>query len=249
MISRKAWDRFKANGEGYMNLMIEQRPRLTDGEEKVERFQSESSVTGKGTGWRLGSRCRQNAEVTTERAIPGDQVASEMWFAEASGPLFGDLVSLSRRVLGDEDLAWDAVQEALISLWLGGNMPENVRGWLKGAVVRRSLHLARSRSRRRRREGRVAGEHCEPSDRDDPRRSMEAQELVEIIMTAVWAIAPEFREVLVLSLDDQMDYATIARRLGVPIGTVRSRLSRSRKALRTVLMRTLPEEQRLLLPV
>ena len=78
---------------------------------------------------------------------------------------------------------------------------------------------------------------------------MEAQESVEIIMTAVLAIAPEFREVLVLSLDDQMDYASIAQRLGVPIGTVRSRLSRSRRALRAVLMRTLPEEYWLLLPV
>jgi len=249
VISRKARHRFKANGEGHMSLMIEQRPRQADGEEKVERIQSERSVTGKGTGWRLGSRCGQNAEVTTEPSFPVDQVASEMSFAEASGPLFGDLVSLSRRVLGDENQAWDAVQESLLSLWLGGNVPENVRGWLKGAVVRRSLHLARCRSRRRRREGRVAEEHREPSDRDGPRRSMEAQESVEIIMTAVLAIAPEFREVLVLSLDDQMDYASIAQRLSVPIGTVRSRLSRSRRALRTVLMRTLPEEYRLLLPV
>ena len=40
-------------------------------------------------------------------------------------------------------------------------------------------------------------------------------------MTAVLAIAPEFREVLVLSLDDQMDYASIAQRMGIPIGTVR----------------------------
>ncbi len=231
-----------------MSLMIEQRPRQADGEEKVERIQSERNVAGKHH-WRSGSRCGQNAEVTAESSYPVDGVSSEMPFAEASSPLFGDLVSLSRRVLGDEDLAWDAVQESLLSLWLGGKVPENVRGWLNGAVVRRSLHLARCRSRRRRRESRVAAEHHEPSNRDDPRRSLEAQESVEIIMTAVLEIAPEFREVLVLSLDDQMDYASIAQRLNIPIGTVRSRLSRSRRALRTVLMRTLPEEYRLLLPV
>ena len=84
-------------------------------------------------------RFKANGEAHMNLTI--DQVASEMTFAEASGPLFGDLVSLSRRVLGDEDLARDAVQESLLSLWLGGNMPENARGWLKGAVVRRSLHL------------------------------------------------------------------------------------------------------------
>ena len=42
MISRKARHRFKANGEGHMSLMIEQRPRQADGEEKVERIQSEA---------------------------------------------------------------------------------------------------------------------------------------------------------------------------------------------------------------
>ena len=227
---RRARHRFKANDEGHMSLMTAQRPRQADGEEVVERIQSERRVTGKGTGWRPGSRCGKNAEVATEPGFSLDQVATEMSFAEAGGPLFGDLVSLGRRVLADEDLAWDAVQESLLSLWLGGTVPENIRGWLKGAVVHRSLHLARCRSRRRRRERRVAAAHREASDRDDPRRSMEAQESVEIIMTAVSAIAPEFREVLVLSLDDQMDYASIAQRLGVPIGTVRSRLSRSRRA-------------------
>jgi RNA polymerase sigma-70 factor (ECF subfamily) len=225
-----------------MSLMIEQRPRQTDGEDRVENIHSELGFAGKGTGWRLGSNYGQNADGTTEPGFPVDQVVSEMSFADASGPLFGDLVSLSRRVLGDEDLAFDAVQEALVSLWLGGNLPDNLRGWLKGAVVRRSLHLARCRSRRRRREGRAAEQRREPSDRDDPRRSVEAQESVEIIMAAVLAIAPEFREVLVLSLDEEMDYATMAQRLGIPIGTVRSRLNRSRRALRTVLMRTLPEE-------
>ena len=248
MNSGKARKRFKATGEGHMSLMIEQRPRQADGGEKIERIPSERGVTGKKIGWRPGSRCRPNAEVTAEPRFQDDQFASEMSFAGASDSLFGDLVSLSRRVLADEDQAWDAVQESLLSLWLGGTVPENTRGWLKGAVVRRSLHLARCRSRRRRRERQVAEAHREASDRDDPRRSVEAQESVEIIMAAVLAIAPEFREVLVLSLDDQMDYASIAQRLGVPIGTVRSRLSRSRRALRTVLMRTLPEEYRLLLP-
>jgi DNA-directed RNA polymerase specialized sigma24 family protein len=178
-----------------MSLPIEQLPRQVDGEEKVERIQNERGSTAERTGLRLCSRCGQNSEISTAPSLPVDQVVNEMSFAEASGPLFGDLVSLSRRVLGDEDLAWDAVQESLLSLWQGGDVPENIRGWLKGAVVRRSLHLARSRSRRRRREGKVAEEHREPSDRDDPRRSMEAQELVEIIMTAMLAIPPEFREV------------------------------------------------------
>jgi DNA-directed RNA polymerase specialized sigma24 family protein len=51
-----------------------------------------------------------------------------------------------------------------------------------------------------------------------------------------------------LSAVEQMDYRSIAAALHVPIGTVRSRLSRSRRALRDVLIRTLPEAYHGLLP-
>ncbi len=231
-----------------MNLMIEQHPLQEDGEEKAVRTQRKRSAAPRGTSRRLVSRCKGNAEDTAELSFPVDQVASEMSFAKASGALFGELVALSRRILGDKELAYDAVQESLLSLWRGGSAPENVRGWLKAAVVQRSLHLARCRYRRRRHEALLAREQREVSERDDPHLSMEAQELVEIIMTAIMAITPELREVLVLSLEDWMDYASIARRLDIPIGTVRSRLSRSRRALRAVVMRTLPEEYRQSLP-
>jgi RNA polymerase sigma-70 factor (ECF subfamily) len=190
----------------------------------------------------------QSSETSNKSHAHADGLARELSRATAGGRLFLDLVSVGRRVLGDEDLARDAVQEALLSLWLGGSLPENVRGWLKGAVIRRSLHLARTRYRRQRREERAVLERRELSERDDPWRSLEREELGQLVMRALLLIAPEFREVLLLSLDDEMDYASMAEHLGVPIGTVRSRLNRSRKALRTVLLRTIPEEYRLLLP-
>src|ERR1700675_3369432 len=64
------------------------------------------------------------------------------------------LQRLARRILHGEDLADDAVQEALLSLWKEGRMPQNPEGWLVRAVVLRSLHLNRSRRRRRGHEGR-----------------------------------------------------------------------------------------------
>jgi RNA polymerase sigma-70 factor, ECF subfamily len=165
-----------------------------------------------------------------------------MDFTEATRPLLGHLVTISRRILGNEDLAWDAVQEALLSLWLAGEMPTNLRAWLARAVVHRSLHLSRCRSRRRRHEDRARFEHDEESDRDDPTRHLEAQELRRILHEALSQIGPEHRDVLVLSVVDQMDYQSIASALNIPVGTVRSRLNRSRRAFRDVLIRTLPAE-------
>ncbi len=70
---------------------------------------------------------------------------------------------------------------------------------------------------------------------------MEADELSHILRKALQSLAPDQRAVLVLAVIDQKDYESIAASLGIPIGTVRSRLNRSRKALREVLGRLLPE--------
>jgi RNA polymerase sigma-70 factor (ECF subfamily) len=165
-----------------------------------------------------------------------------MDFAESTRPLFGHLVSTARRVLGNEDVAWDAVQEALVSLWLEGEIPTNLRAWLARAVTLRSLHLARCRARRRKHENQARFERVEESDRDDPARHLEGEDLRRILEDALSRIAPEHRAVLVLNVVEQMDYQTIATALQIPIGTVRSRLNRARGALREALTQSLPEE-------
>ena len=79
--------------------------------------------------------------------------AWEVQFAAVVQARLPRLQPLARRMLHGEDLADDAVQEALLSLWKEGRMPQNPEGWLVRAVVLRSLHLNRSRRRRRRYEG------------------------------------------------------------------------------------------------
>jgi RNA polymerase sigma-70 factor (ECF subfamily) len=149
------------------------------------------------------------------------------------------MVTVARRILGDEDQARDAVQEALLSLWLEGEVPPNPRAWLTRAVVLRSLHLARSRARRRRHERLASDRNPEASDRDDPSRRMEYEELSRTLDEALRAVPPESREVFLLRTAARMDYAAIADALHVPIGTVRSRLSRTRQAFREALSRSL----------
>jgi RNA polymerase sigma-70 factor, ECF subfamily len=208
-----------------MNLILLDHPRSpTDGGEPLSeqpRFTDRSSL-------KLTPR-------------PGPTLA-ENRFAEITRPLFGDLAVVARRILGDEETARDAVQEALVTLWLEGEMPSNPRAWLVRTVVHRSLHLARSRSRRRKHEDRARSVRIEPTDQDDPARRMEADERCRVLRQALQSLSPDHRSVLVLADIEQKDYESIAASLEIPIGTVRSRLNRSRKALRELLMGLLPEE-------
>lgn len=76
-----------------------------------------------------------------------------------------------------------------------------------------------------------------PADRrhSDPHWQMEQREQVRIVETALAQLPAEFRIAVILKDVEQMDYATIAEVLGVPIGTVRSRIFRGRSMLRAAL--------------
>ena len=52
---------------------------------------------------------------------------------------------------------------------------------------------------------------------------------------AINAIEPEFREVLILRFLEEMSYDDVARVVGCPVGTVRSRLHHAKHALRRIL--------------
>ena len=171
-----------------------------------------------------------------------EQATPQLDFAATTRPLLGSLVAVARRILRDEDAARDAVQEALISLWRESEMPLNVRSWLLRTVAHRSLHLARCRSRRLEHERQAGLARGEESNRDDPARRLEAEELGYIMEKALCRIAPDHHAVLVKSVIEQMDYESIAVSMRIPIGTVRSKMNRARKSLRELLIHNLPDE-------
>jgi len=65
----------------------------------------------------------------------------------------------------------------------------------------------------------------------DPERTLSRMQDARLLQRALEQIAPEFREALVLREVEDLSYKDMASVLGVPIGTVMSRLSRARRAL------------------
>ncbi len=152
-------------------------------------------------------------------------------FEDLIRPHLSAVRATARTILGDDDAASDAVQEALITLWQAGEVPEHLRRWLLRTVVHRSLHARRSRIRRRHWEdhGGAAVLACALCD---PERELEIRDLIDCLDRALTALPRQHREILVLRELEGLEYREISDLLGVPVGTVRSRLNRARAQIR-----------------
>lgn len=153
--------------------------------------------------------------------------------------------NLARWLLRNEQAAEDAVQEASMRAlrYLDSLRGDDARPWLLG-IVRNTCFtmLARLRSSPEMvdfddAEFEAAVGAAE-SIHSDPVAQLQQQRTRVLVDAAVQALAPALREVIVLREFEDLEYAQIAKIVGVPIGTVMSRLSRAREKLRQVLSPT-----------
>ncbi|GGT10409.1 siderophore-interacting protein [Streptomyces kurssanovii] len=155
------------------------------------------------------------------------------------------------RLTADWSAAEDIVSATFMEAWRGRGRLEaeggSVRPWLLGIAT--NLVRAQSRSNRRYKAAAAAAAHAtgggqraavadhaeEVAGRLDDRHRLAAT------ASALAELRRTEREVLSLCLWQGLDYATAAQVLGIPVGTVRSRLSRARKKLRKLADAQLPD--------
>jgi RNA polymerase sigma-70 factor (ECF subfamily) len=149
--------------------------------------------------------------------------------------------NLARWLVRDEHAAEDMVQEAFLRAfrYFGGFRGGDARPWLLG-IVRNCCHSFFVQQKRQRELEEPAGD----SDAPQLDASLEpltpetllARKLERAEVNAAVAALPwVFREVLVLREVEELSYEEIARLVGVPTGTVMSRLSRARSRLQQLL--------------
>jgi RNA polymerase sigma-70 factor (ECF subfamily) len=163
------------------------------------------------------------------------ELFGERQFCSCIKPYLTSMLSVARGITGSRDLAWDAVQEALLTLWLEKEPPFDLRRWLVRTVVHRSLHAARTRRRCQFHEQRASAAVRELDGDEDPERVLVKKELVDEVSSAFASLSRKQRAVLTMHGIREMKYVEIASALDVPVGTVRSRLNRARAALRALL--------------
>ncbi|HEY5015135.1 MAG TPA: sigma-70 family RNA polymerase sigma factor [Acidimicrobiia bacterium] len=162
-------------------------------------------------------------EDLARRASSGDRAALEALLARH----LDQIHAICRRVLGHPEDALDATQEALIAISRGIHRFDG-RSRFTTWMYRVATNAALDEARRRRRRP-IASEHLpEKASAADATDAVDARLDVD---EALATLPPEFRAAVALRDLAGLDYAEIAVVLGIPIGTVRSRIARGRGAL------------------
>jgi RNA polymerase sigma-70 factor, ECF subfamily len=165
-----------------------------------------------------------------ERAQRGDHGAFDTLAAAAYHRLF----AIARRILRDGYAAEDAVQDALVKAWRevrGLRDPDAFDAWLHRLLVNACRDHARRTRRRPFEVGALPLDRAEP--RDELTRLVDRDELEQAFLE----LSVEHRAVLVLTHYVGLPAPEVGRILGIPPGTVASRLHYGARAMRAALGR------------
>jgi RNA polymerase sigma factor (sigma-70 family) len=147
---------------------------------------------------------------------------------------------LTRNDADAEDVVQDACVRAM--RFFSSLRDNDARPWLF-AIVRNTWYSRVSRRASTEATPLVVAQHDEADDALDPEERLLQQHTVAVVRTALEQLPVDFREVLVLREFEGLTYKEIAAIVGVPLGTVMSRLARARDRLMAVLKLTVPMEE------
>jgi RNA polymerase sigma factor (sigma-70 family) len=165
------------------------------------------------------------------RIAAGERDALAELYARHRGPLMVYLRSLT----GDPGLAEEVLQDTLFAAWTGAasyGRRSSVRVWLLG-IARRRAHDSLRRHSMRVVDASALDELPNPAPEPESLAIVDAER--DALHAAMWQLSPAHREVLTLNFLQELPYRDIATVLGVPIGTVMSRLHHAKRALRAEL--------------
>lgn len=186
---------------------------------------------------------KTDQELITE-SVSGQTEAFDLLILRYQDRLYNALV----QILRNREDARDAVQESFVMAWTKLATFRGEAGFYSW-LFRVSYNVAMSRQRKKKLpttsiNNQLASGSITPIDHHQdakPSHRMETTERQQIVQTALENLPEEYRTVLVLKEIENFKYEQIAEIVGVPLGTVRSRIHRARGLLREHLLKLLPE--------
>ena len=168
-----------------------------------------------------------------ERVLIGDTAAFEELVRTYQARLFNSLI----HSLGCPEEAEDVAQEAFVKAYsklATFKQNSSFYTWL----YRIAINIAISRHRQKKPkssldEYRLNVGHEPVDETSQPEQRLDLEERAVQVQSALQLLSEEHRTIIVLRELEDMDYDAISDILGLPVGTVRSRLHRARHQLRT----------------
>jgi RNA polymerase sigma factor (sigma-70 family) len=185
---------------------------------------------GREIGW-VSTQPADDDLQTIRRIAAGDREALTELYLRYRQPIFRYLLQLTP----DRGLAEELLQDTLVAVWRsaqGFAGRSSAQTWLLGIARRQAHNTLRQR-------GVALADAAEletlPASEPGPEATALASAARAQLASAFDQLAAVHREVLALTFVEGLSYQQIASVLGVPVGTVKSRLSNARRALRTLL--------------
>jgi RNA polymerase sigma-70 factor (ECF subfamily) len=179
---------------------------------------------------------RDLAHLSDEAVVALTARSDEVALAELYDRFGRSAYGLALRVVRDEALAEDAVQEAFLAVWRGASrfIPERAKAstWIMTLVHRRAVDVVRREERRR----------AEPLPETEPGDGGPSAEDTawlrferERVQSALSQLPDQQREAIELAYYGGFTQSELAERLGEPLGTIKSRMFAGLARLRELL--------------
>ncbi len=196
----------------------------------------EDALVGSTAVGREAHGARPLEQATDQELLALVARSDDLALAELYDRYGGVAYGLALRILRDDALAQDAVQDAFLAVWrsAAGFLPERAKAstWILTLVHRRAVDLVR-REQRRRTEPLEPEQHPATSASDE---EASVRFYRRAVQEALEQLPPDQRQAIELAYYAGLSQSEVAERLGQPLGTIKSRtfagLSRLRELLR-----------------
>ncbi|MFF3373104.1 RNA polymerase sigma factor [Streptomyces sp. NPDC002680] len=176
------------------------------------------------------------------RIRAGDENSFRVLFQEHGRAVYNHCF----RLTGDWSVAEDCVSLTFLETWRMREKVEPDGGsllpWLLGIATNVVHHRRRTARRHRALMERMPPPGLLPDFADEVVGRLEDQQRIAAVRKALDQLSRPDREVLALCVWAGLDYAATAEALGIPVGTVRSRLSRARRRLEKLALKNLGQD-------
>jgi RNA polymerase sigma-70 factor (ECF subfamily) len=170
------------------------------------------------------------------RIAKRDRDALAEIYARFQRPLFGYLYHL----LGQKELAEDVLQQVMVIIWQKAHTFQGTgqaASWIFGIAHHQAFKALRHTESANAANIALEAALDLPDETMSPEADILRQTTYDEITTALACLTPEHREVLELAFFQDFACKEIAAVIGIPLGTVKSRLSYARRALKVALIR------------